>query len=276
VEKKSFTLLGVAAAPIIAGTSATVGYIRGKKQGKPFGKKEKAAIPAAVATPFLIGGAGKITDNIVKNFWDKWNKSNIKGNPYQQKFFKKLHRYGTIGRGVANIAIPTALIGGGYSIGKAVAAVRKKYPINKNKNTEKFEKKLSYYKEIYQTAFEDEIEKIAQSGFGNIIKQHGRKIIGTIGRKIRRLPTLIGAKAERFKRYQMHSAAAKAAITPKAGVRRPQFAMGSPGDISYAYHTDLARKNLERTGIPSVARGVATAGGIGLAGSGAKSYFLKN
>ncbi|RLI55318.1 MAG: hypothetical protein DRP09_10365 [Candidatus Thorarchaeota archaeon] len=122
---------------------------------------------------------------------------------------------------------------------------------------------VDIYGEVYIASFENEMQKIAASA----------GLMGTVARKLKRLPTFVGAQTERFRRAAFHRAAAKRATSVAKGTRRPVFSMGSPGDLTSSYHRGMYRKNINKTILPAVGRGLATAGAVGSLGVGGSMYF---
>ena len=122
---------------------------------------------------------------------------------------------------------------------------------------------VDIYREAYNASFENEMQKIAASvGF-----------MGTVARKIKRLPTFAGAQTERFRRAAFHRSAAKRATSVAKGTSRPVFSMGSPGDLTSSYHRGMYRKNINKTILPAVGRGLAAVGAAGTIGVGGSMYL---
>jgi len=138
------------------------------------------------------------------------------------------------------------------------------------------------YEEIYQAAFESELEKIAAlGGFAGTVAAGAQRMGARFVRKMKQLPRSLGAKTERIRRVRPHIASEQKAMAPKQFIRggkvvtvpRAKFSMGSPGDLTASYHRGMARKHISRSGIPQLQRGLAVAGGLGAAGVGGSMYL---
>lgn len=120
------------------------------------------------------------------------------------------------------------------------------------------------YDDIYQSALEDELEKIAL--FGGLRGKIDKKSV-TMGqsflRTMRGMPRSFGAGMERMRRARQVMARSS----------RAPFVMGRAGDLSIMQHQSMARKHFERSGVPALGRAVGGTALLGGGGLAAKKYM---